>query len=285
MKIFLILVLILNFVSYSQTNNLIKIRGFNIYLPIATYISEEIISNNITKTQKIVPQVSIKKITEPEKKEEAKKELATDEESILYNNGIEFFKMKSFTAAEQSFIELLQKYPDTRYKDKATYYLGEIMLNQNRLDEALMYFNKINQEFLASPVLPDSLYKSALINFNKNNFDEALKILMTLKRKYPKNSKSAASLVLMGDIYRKKKEFNNSIKMYLTVLKEYGNSDYVDDAIFKLADIYENEPEIRNLEIAKNYYEKIVNSYPDSEYYLKASEQLEFIKKNFLEYK
>jgi TolA-binding protein len=282
-KILIILIFLISKIFAKTNNNIVKFKGFNLFLILKPYIEEEkIIKPELQSSKK--SKFEIKKGLELEEKKEIKEEISSDED-ILFKNGIELYKNGDWSAAESAFIELLQKYPDTKLKDKATYYLGEIMLKQNRTEEALNYFNKINQEFTASTFLPDSLFNTALIYFNQNNLNESLKLLLTITKKYPKSEKSAKAFLLLGDIYRKNKEYENAIKAYQNVIKKFPKTDFIDNAIFKLAELYENDPPVRNLELAKTYYEKIINYYPDSEFYQLAVERLDFIKKNFLEFK
>ncbi len=208
-----------------------------------------------------------------------------DDEAILYKNGLELYNNRDYNSSESVFIELLQKYPDTRYKDKATFYLGKIMSKQGKYEESLLYFNKIKDDFSGSSLTPQAMYNAAEIYMETGKSDESVKLLMFLQKKYPNSEIIDKSYLLLGDVYRKRGEVRNAINKYQKILSKFKKSTVVDDALFKLGDLYENEPEYRNFELANKYYQMIVDKHPDSEYLDSAQERIKFIKENFLEYK
>ncbi|MBN1898459.1 MAG: tetratricopeptide repeat protein [Spirochaetes bacterium] len=284
--IFIIIFIMVAGPLYGQDqNDIIKLKDFNLFLFVLFYKSERPAEKekkeSVTKNK---PEIS--KFKEYKKETgQPKKEGVSTAEASLYNSGLQFYKAKNYDESQSVFIELLQKYPDTAFKAQSTFYLGQIMFEKGQKDQALMYYNKLSEEYPKISLAGEAVYKSAQIYYEDKKYSEGLKSLLNFQKKYPQNKLIDESYVLLGDMYRKKGEMNSAAKMYQAVVEKYPKSNSVDQALFKLGDLYENEKDVRNFEMSLNYYERIVKSFPDSEFLEPARERIEFIKKNFLEYR
>ncbi len=277
----LVLIWLFGIPSYSQTtNNLIQYKGLKFFLFDINFLAsakEKYIplKKNVEKkvTKKTVKKKTIKLIK--------KKKILSDELKLL-NTGKELFGNKSYKSAEISFVEFLQKYPDSQHKDTAIFLLGKIMIASNRLDEALMYFNKIVDELKNSKYISKAYYNSANIYYLKKDYNSAEKLLTRMQFERISKYYTYKSYILLGDVYMAVNKISSAEKNYkkaLTVDKKYAAS-----ALFKLGRLYEDNNELHNFELAKKFYKKIIENYPDSDYYLKAQQRLDYVEKNFLQF-
>lgn len=274
----------------AETNqNIIKYNSFFIFLSDIDY------NTNITivGSQKLTPPITNKKLSSlvPIKSKKSisttnkKKEIALSEEDQFFNSGVKLFKQKNYKEAEDIFIDLLQRYPDTRLKYNVTYYLGEIQLGKHQEPEALMYYNKIIQEAPESDMAAKSYYSIAWIAYQNKRYSESLKDLNLIMAQYPKSSISDEAYLLQAQVYAALKQFENALSSLNVILEKYKDSDSMAKAYFALAELYEKAPPIRNLEKSLENYQMIVDHYPDSPYVLPAKKRIQFLKDNFLDYK
>ncbi len=273
-------------ISYKNFDFFLFLPEFKSTINEETYLSNKPVKKTIKsvkknnkKSENEIKEASIKLNVKKKKK---KKRKLSEEMRLLYV-GKNLFNKNELKASEDSFMELLQKYPDSKYKDEVTYMLGQIMLKKKRYDEALMYFTKIVEDFKGSSYRGKAFYYSAYIYFIKKDYNKAIQLLSNMKYEFPGKNILYKGYILAGDIYIARGNIITGIEEYKQAI--INKNRYSDEALFKLGKVYENNKEVRNLEEAVKYYKRIIDNYPDSEYYLSAKDRIEYIEKNFLNYR
>ncbi len=277
-----ILFFTVNLIGGEINQNIIKYKGLDFFLFNVDFLNNNNAgSSNITPVKISKPPKKKKEIkTKPKRKIIKKKVLS--EELRLIKAGEDLYKNKSYKSAENTLIEFLQKYPDSQKKDRAVFLLGNIMLEQKRYDEAIMYFKKITEEAKNSSYKSKSYYKTAYIYFLKNDYDSAENLLVKMQYENVSKEYLYKGYILLGDVYLKKKKPAEAVKYYkkaLTVGRKYGG-----EALYKLGKIYEEVSEIRNFELSEKYYTETADKFPDSEWGKKAKKRAVYIRKNFLDF-
>ncbi len=223
-------------------------------------------STSSIKEQK--PEKQEKKSSSPKKGE---KEIITSEEQQLYQAAKKLFNAKDSKESEEIFIDLLQKYPDSKYKDDATYFLAEIMLNTNRLDNALMYYEKIIQDFSKSSRVDDAYYRIALI-YSKALTNDISKQIIDKKEELKKArvDKDKASVTNIENdlkelreslLQKKKDDYGNGIR-YLSIMQQkFKNSSLIDESYILKGDIYQK---LKKYDHAAAAYKTVADNYPGS---------------------
>lgn len=82
--------------------------------------------------------------------------------SEIYRMAYSDFSRGKYDVAVTGFQSYLDKYPQGELGDQAQYYLGECYYSQNRWDEALIEFTKIEKNYPASASVPAARLKRAL---------------------------------------------------------------------------------------------------------------------------
>ena len=101
-------------------------------------------------------------------------------------------KAGKFDAAIRSFQSFRSKYPNSVYADNAQYWLGEAYYVKQEYGPANEAFVSMIQRYPDSPKVPDALLKSAYIDYEQGNFGEARATLQQVLEQHP--NASAASL-------------------------------------------------------------------------------------------
>ena len=105
----------------------------------------------------------------------------------LYNAAIGQFNRGSITTARRAFEQFLQAYPNHQLAPEARFHLADIMVQENRLEEALAAFQDIPARFPTADTVPRALYRSALIQIELDRIDEAVATLERVVNTYPES--------------------------------------------------------------------------------------------------
>ncbi|MBV62594.1 tol-pal system protein YbgF [Abyssibacter profundi] len=120
-------------------------------------------------------------------------EVASDPEiEKAYVTAFDLLKAGKFDAAIRSFQSFRSKYPNSVYADNAQYWLGEAYYVKQEYGPANEAFVSMIQRYPDSPKVPDALLKSAYIDYEQGNFGEARATLQQVLEQHP--NASAASL-------------------------------------------------------------------------------------------
>ncbi len=282
----LIFILILFTSIHAQTNlDTIKYNKFTFFLSDVDFIGGKVPEYKIIKPDKSKDKKKIIKKKDAKKVVKKKKELMSSDEGQLYKAGKNLFNAMQYQESGDIFIELLQKYPDSKYKYGASFYIAELKYNTAKYDDAMMYYNKIINDFKKSSYVDDAYYKKALIFYKKGDYRSSLKSVSIMQEKLKRSPLMGDSYVLKGSIYEKLKNYNHAINSYKYVINKYPKSKNLDKTYYHLGLIYKEIPHVRNLELSASYFQNIVDNYKDSPYHPKADAELTYLKENFLDYK
>jgi tetratricopeptide (TPR) repeat protein len=145
---------------------------------------------------------------------------------FMFERGLAYFRKKEFTAAKESFEEVLRKYKKSRFCPMAEFEIGRVYLITNKIEDAL-------------------------------------KILTDMPRRYPDNLPVLAKIYLnLGEHYYRSKQFDNALNA-LIMAKEYGNdSDILPVALRKLIGLYD---EMGMYDAAMAITRKYIHDYPEAD--------------------
>ena len=111
---------------------------------------------------------------------------------------------------------------------------------------------------------PVQMYANADLLLQQNRFDDALKTLDSLEQLYPFHSIMDEVLFKKAQIYEKLQNWDKALELYTIVVESYGHDILADDAAFRMAKIYDNK--LDDKEKAAEYYKKILFDFPSSLY-------------------
>ncbi|MHB1194123.1 MAG: tol-pal system protein YbgF [Longimicrobiales bacterium] len=112
---------------------------------------------------------------------------AGDAESI-YNAAVTQFNRGSLATARTAFQQFLQAFPSHRLAPDAHFYLADILVQEDRIEDALDAFQEIPELFPTAPRVPDAMYRSALLQIELGRNADARATLERVVNTYPSSS-------------------------------------------------------------------------------------------------
>ena len=125
------------------------------------------------------------------------------------------------------------------------------------------------------------LYARADLLSFQNKEEEAIEILEEILTAHKGEKIEDEALLKQASIFFKRGEFEKAEANYLKILEFYGKGILADNATFLLAELYKME--LNNPEKAKQYYEQIIFSFPDSIYFVDARKKFRSLRGDDLE--
>lgn len=116
--------------------------------------------------------------------EEGGEEVSGEAEEI-YNAAMSQYNRGSLTTARAAFDSFLQTYPTHPLAPDVRYYLADILVQENRVEEALRGFREIPELFPTASKVPDAMYRSALLLIELEQTEEAVAVLERIVNTYP----------------------------------------------------------------------------------------------------
>ncbi len=109
---------------------------------------------------------------------------SSDAESI-YNAAVAQFNRGSLTTARTAFQQFLQAFPSHRLAPDAHFYLADILVQEDRIEDALDAFQQITELFPTASKVPDAMYRSALLQIELGSNADARATLERVINTYP----------------------------------------------------------------------------------------------------
>lgn len=102
-----------------------------------------------------------------------------------YNSGVTAFNRGTLSTARTAFQQFLQQYPSHALAPDAEYYMADILVQENRLDDALDAFQKIPEIFPTAAKVPEALYRVAQLQIELKQTAAARVTLERIVNTYP----------------------------------------------------------------------------------------------------
>ena len=119
-----------------------------------------------------------------------------------------------------SIVEPLQMYAET-----------ELMIFQNKYDEALEKLAAIKNSYVAHPLRDDILYLEANIFKNRKEFDKAIKAYNEVITLHPEEIRCDNSIFELAELYQTHlKDTTKAMELYEKLFIEFSNSTYAVEA-------------------------------------------------------
>lgn len=119
-----------------------------------------------------------------------------------FNAAVTQFQRGSFSTARRAFQQFLQQYPTHRLAPHAHFYLADILVQENRLEEAVQAFLRIGELFPASEKVPDAYYRVGVIYIQMNKLEDARRYLQRVINSYPNSAAAALARERLAEIGR-----------------------------------------------------------------------------------
>jgi tetratricopeptide (TPR) repeat protein len=133
------------------------------------------------------------------------------------------------------------------------------LIANDALDLSVFIMDNLNLDTTADAI---SLYSGAELLVMQNRFDEAFRKLDTLRATFPEHSLQDDIIYLEAQIFDKKRDFSRAAALYQQVFEKYPQDIRADNALYALAQLYEFKT--NEAEKAKALYEKVFMEYSGS---------------------
>ncbi len=147
------------------------------------------------------------------------------------------------------------------------------LISNDALDLSVFIMDNLNSDTTTDAM---SLYAAAELLVFQNRFEEAFLKLDTLRQDYPENTLQDDILYLEAQVYEKKRDYAKAAELYQQVAEKFPEDIRADNSLYALALLYEerlNEPEK-----AKNLYEKIFLDYSGSVFAVDARKRFRILR-------
>ncbi|MCB0526206.1 MAG: tetratricopeptide repeat protein [Lewinellaceae bacterium] len=147
------------------------------------------------------------------------------------------------------------------------------LISNDALDLSVFIMDNLNLDTSSAAI---SLYSGAELLVYQNRFDEAFLKLDTLRSEFPDHSLQDDILYLEAQIYAKKRDWEKAAKLYQEIVDKFPEEIRADNALFALAQIYETR--LPDLEKAKELYERIFMEYSGSIFAVEARKEFRVLR-------
>lgn len=147
------------------------------------------------------------------------------------------------------------------------------MISNDAIDLSVFIMDNLNLDTTAAAI---SLYAGAELLVFQNRFEEAFKKLDTLHRNFPDHSLQDDILYLEGQIFEKKRDYRQAIGRYEQIVEKYAEDIRADNALYAMAQLYELR--LQDPEKAKTLYEKIFTDFSGSVFAVEARKRYRMLR-------
>ncbi len=210
----------------------------------------------------------------------------------LYREGVMLYNVGRFRSAIDRLRRYVSEYETEAEIDDATFWLGEALYQDRSYDEAERYFAAVLERYPNSRWREQAAYGLGWARFQQKDFDGAAKAFAEFLKRYPNSEDATEATIRLADSYRYLGQYDQSIKTYKLVGGAGAKGIRDEEARFRLAEAF---LEMGNVQFAVSTFRDLIKAYPNSErvdayaynigtiYYDQGSDSLSIVElKNFL---
>jgi len=188
--------------------------------------------------------------------------ISATNDKYLFDSGVIYYNMGYYNEAINTFAQLVNDYPESKYADDAQYYIGYI--NEKKLGyyiQALLEYQELINNYLDSPYADDAQLGIGNCYYATYDYSHAIEAYQKVIDNYPQSSLLALAQYSIAQSYRKLANYEQAILEFTKVIENYPESDYAAPAQYYIAYSYY---EAKNYEPAILEFQKTIDNYPDS---------------------
>lgn len=113
---------------------------------------------------------------------------ASSSEREAYQSAFDLMKARQFDQSIGAFSRLVTDYPNGQYTPNAFYWLGELYLAQQNMEQARQSFMQVINLYPDHPKVPDTLYKLGVTYHRLGDNSRAMDYFNQVRSQYPQSS-------------------------------------------------------------------------------------------------
>jgi len=172
----------------------------------------------------------------------------------IFQAGVRFLENKDYNEAKQMFDLIIIQYPASQWADDAQFYLGEVSFRKGEYIVAAFSYNRLRRQFPGSPFTKEALYKTAMCYYNMSpTYDrdqeytrKAIEAFQEFQYLYPDDElyKEASNKItelrnklayreyFTAELYMKLQSPISAVIYYDSVINSYSDTDYFEPAMY-----------------------------------------------------
>lgn len=149
------------------------------------------------------------------------------------------------------------------------------LIANDALDMSVFISDNLNLDTTAKAL---QFYAEADMLIFQNRFDEAFGKLDSLNKAFPNHSLEDDVWYLKAKVYTKKRDYAQAAKMYELIIENYADEIRADNSLFALAELYENENQLNNKDRASVLYEQLFIDFSGSTFAVEARKRYRLLR-------
>lgn len=182
-------------------------------------------------------------------------------------------QFRNYNMALAMYKQIVEKYPDSEESRSAYKELPRLLERNKKYEDAVAVYEKIIELYPDAPQARDAYRaEAAVLRYELLRYKDALNLILRMADKY-KDARTVNDLYTAADIAKwNLKNLDEEIKIYDRIVSDYPNEKQAPPALLAAAQAYEKAGKT---EKASEYYNKIVEKYPNTAPGKKAKKYLE----------
>ncbi len=172
---------------------------------------------------------------------------------------------------------IIQQYPDSKYKVKSLFKLGEIYFLETKYNDAENCFSEILLNHKNSNEYKETLFRINEVLFLQNRNAEAEKYLARYLAEFPEVQKDILFNIKIAGLFYSKGDMANALKYYLKSLLIKPENENKSWIFFQLGNCYNQARQYNEAYIS---YMTVIKFFPDSAEYEQAQDMIVKLKQN-----
>jgi TolA-binding protein len=208
-----------------------------------------------------------------------------------YFQAVTYFKQREFQQAAEAFQGLIRRYPESQWVPEASYHLALCAAELEGEEHARPAFELVIAKFpttrwaeyartrLSEPDAvagrgaagPGDAYGEAMTFFDRGAYAEARTLFASVIEPDPSSRRAELAAYFYAVSFFKEARFRETIDEFTRFINAYAGSDYVPEASYHIGLSHE---QLREPGKAREAFENVIRSYPDSRWAGYAKERL-----------
>lgn len=193
-----------------------------------------------------------------------------DMDSVLFNNAFAHQQIKLLNVSEPLYKKLISQYPKSHLLPDGILALSELLYDQQRFADALVYFKKL-EGFPESKVYAYGLYKLAWTYYNLKDSESGVQKLLDVVKLNPLNAESSRSYNLRKEALRDLTIFIGDTigpKGLYPFFARITSEEELGQSILDLARLYDSHSRFKEIPLFVNEYNE---KHPNSGFIVKTN--------------
>ena len=147
------------------------------------------------------------------------------------------------------------------------------LISNDAIDKSVFILDNLGLDTTAVPL---QLYATSELLVFQNKYEEAFQTLDSIEINFPEHGLEDDVLYLKAQIYKRERQYDKAIEQYQVILDKFKEEIRADNALFEMAELYENV--LEDKEKAKSLYEQLFLEFDNSTYAVEARKRFRILR-------